>query len=116
MHRHPNNPLSVAAQLFIVYHDEAVSEGKSNKMRRIGGTWNQRQLEMSTTSSLSVFIKYDFSRMLFFHSRILATSAGAGGLLLSFLMGLAFVEFNNMSVHEELQSSCFKLNHRFTHI
>lgn len=60
IHGHPNNPLSVAAQLFIVYHSKAVSEGKSNTIRRIGGTWNRRQLEMSTTSSLSVFMKYDF--------------------------------------------------------
>lgn len=35
-----SNPLSIAAQLFIVYHSEALSEGKSNKIRRIGGTWN----------------------------------------------------------------------------
>lgn len=39
MHAHPNNPLFIVAQLFIVYHSQAGKEGRgeTNKIRRIGG-------------------------------------------------------------------------------
>lgn len=65
MHGHPNNPLSITALLFIVYHGEALSEGRSNKIKRIGGTWNGRQLEMSTTSTFCVYEKCILKNVVF---------------------------------------------------
>lgn len=111
MHGHPNNPLSITALLFIVYHGKALSEGRSNKIKRIGGTWNGRQLEMSTTSTFCVyevcilknvvFLTPEFSQLL----QVLLVS-------LSFLLVCTFLKSNDMSSHVELQSSEFDLNNR----
>lgn len=62
MHGHPNNPLLkslLSCLLFTTAKPENHQEaGDDDKIRRIGATCIRRQPQMSTTSSLSMFMKY----------------------------------------------------------